>query len=367
MDDLDQTWLSKPKDAQSLQDKAFSGQKLPTRRVLQAQVDHSILLAMDTNNQLASGGLTAPDINLNDDNQWIDHEAGDDEDMSNCFLDTGWHDSINELISEHETLVADLTRPVPHKRNIPTDPKSQGQAMNSKEREHWLNAEGKEVGSLSTQGTWELVPPGKFDPKVVMGCKWVYKVKRSSTGEVLKYKARLVAQGFSQIRGVNYEETYSPVARQQTVMSMVVWANKLKVPIYQLDFVTAYLNGDIDTDVYMKQPPGHEDPTKPGWVCKMKKGLYGLKQSGRLWNIKLNDYLLKIGFTRSKSDSCMYTRHDGSDITVLSVYVDDVVYFSTNDRTRKEISQAETRIRVQDDGPGTAELVPRNGIQTKTK
>ena len=160
-----------------------------------------------------------------------------------------------------------------------------------------------EMEAMKINKTFELIelPPGQK----VIESKWVYKIKRDQNGKPIKYQARLVAQGFDQKEGVDYQETFSPVASIKTIRSVLAIANAQKMYIHCMDFATAYLNGDILEVIFMKQPKGFEDGTNK--VIKVLKALYGLKQSGRQWNNKLHTYLTKRRFKQALSDSCLYT------------------------------------------------------------
>ena len=144
--------------------------------------------------------------------------------------------------------------------------------------------------------TWDLVdlPPNAN----LVRCKWVFKTKRKADGQIDRFKARLVAQGFSQQHGVDYEETFAPVAKYKSIRTVLAIGNQLDLEIHQMDVNSAYLNGEIVEDIYMKQPEGFVSSEYPNKVCKLRKSLYGLKQSARCWNDKINSYLLVISKTQ---------------------------------------------------------------------
>ena len=136
-----------------------------------------------------------------------------------------------------------------------------------------------ELTALAKTQTWELTPLP--DGKNLIGCKWVYKVKTHSDGSLERYKARLVAQGFSQEYVIDYDETFAPVAKMTTVRTLISVAAVHQWPLYQLDVKNAFLNGYLSEEVYMRPPPGLSTP--PGLVCRLRRALYGLKQSPRAW------------------------------------------------------------------------------------
>ncbi|VVA39320.1 PREDICTED: Retrovirus-related Pol poly from transposon [Prunus dulcis] len=162
-------------------------------------------------------------------------------------------------------------------------------------------------------GTWTLVPPPPPGVNIV-GSKWIYKVKRNSYGSVSGYKVWLVAQGFSQTQGFNYSETFNPVVRHTTVRLILSLAAMHRWQLRQLDVKNAFLHGDLEEEVYMKQSPCFEDSTHPQYVCKLRKSLCGLKQAPREWNAKFTGYLPAIGFKASQSDPSLFVKKESSEI-----------------------------------------------------
>ncbi|CAL9022249.1 unnamed protein product [Prunus brigantina] len=194
----------------------------------------------------------------------------------------------------------------------------------------WRQAMKEEIDALHLQGTWLLVPnPGD---KNLIGSKWVYKIKRNPDGTVGRYKARLVAQGFSQEPGFDFGETFSPVVRHTTVRLVFSIAAMNQWKLRQLDVKNAFLHGDLEEEVFMKQPPGFEDSNHPQFVCKLKKSLYGLKQAPRAWNAKFTGYLPTLGFKSSHSNPSLFVQHTGNDIIILLLYVDDIIITGSSDQ-----------------------------------
>ena len=142
-----------------------------------------------------------------------------------------------------------------------------------------------------------------------MGCKLDYKKKIGAVGSFIGYKARLVAQGYSQNLGIDYDETFCPVIRFESIRTILALAVEHDLEVHQMDVSAAFLNGDLKETIYMKQPPGYEVPGKENYVCKLKKSLYGLKQAPRCWNHSLDSCLKQINFTQTDSDSCLYSVH----------------------------------------------------------
>ena len=187
----------------------------------------------------------------------------------------------------------------------------------------WLEAMKEELSALKSQGTWSLV--SLPDHKNLVGCKWVFKIKRHVDGSVARHKARLVAQGFSQEPGLDYGETFSPVVKPTTVRLVLAIAAQFEWPLRQLDVTNAFLHGTLQEEVFMAQPPGFSDPSNPHLVCKLHKSLYGLKQAPRAWNDRFTSYLPSLGFTSTFSDSSLFVKNLEAGIIILLVYVDDII------------------------------------------
>lgn len=204
------------------------------------------------------------------------------------------------------------------------EPTTYAEALNSAQRELWKGAMDEELSSLQEMETWTLVP--RTPEMKVVKSKWVYRIKKGPTGKIEKYKARLVAVGCTQIHGVDYFETYSPVVKLTSLRLLLALAIEDNMFMRQLDVKTAYLHGKLDEVVYMEQPAG---AAVDGMVCKLNKSIYGLKQSGRTWYRTLDAVLLKQGYRRLESERCVYLLEKGNERIVLSVYVDDMLMFAT--------------------------------------
>jgi transposase InsO family protein len=228
------------------------------------------------------------------------------------------------------------------------NPKSYSEAINSENSHQWKEAIKQEYDNLIKNETWELVELPK-DRKAI-GCKWVFKIKRNSDNTIDKYKARLVAQGFSQRKGIDYNETFSPVTRFATIRFLLAYANHYDLEIEQLDVVAAFLNGKIDEDLYMRQPQGHEVKGKEHLICKLKKSIYGIKQAPHTWNETLYKTLNSLGFTKGTVDTTVY--QDLERNIIVAVYVDDILVIGKN---RKDISEIKNKLSekfdIVDKGP----------------
>lgn len=170
-------------------------------------------------------------------------------------------------------------------------------------------------------------------------------------GEVARYKARLVARGFTQVEGIDYQETFSPIVRTQSIRILLAYATEHDLDLQQMDVCTAFLYGALDEELYMHRPEGYEDLAHPYKVLKLLKCIYGLKQSGRVWYITMHLYLLSIKFVQSNADTNVYKLTQGSSIVLLALYVDDVI-FATNDQKLLSVvkEQLSSRFDMKDIG-----------------
>ena len=197
------------------------------------------------------------------------------------------------------------------------EPNTFREADESNQREQWRAAMAEEIEALHENKTWELVP--NTGQKLV-DCRWTYKIKYKASGEVDRYKARLVARGFTQRFGVDYVDTFSPVIRMESVRAILAIASARKCELGQFDVKTAFLNGELQETIHMKQPPGFDDGTDR--VCRLKKSLYGLKQASRCWNITFVSELRRLQLKQCRSDPCVFVR-SSSPLLIVGIYVDD--------------------------------------------
>ena len=215
-------------------------------------------------------------------------------------------------------------------------------------KQEWGDAIKAEIDSLRKHDVWDLVelPEGRRP----VGSKWVFKVKKNADGSISRCKARLVAQGFSQREGLDYDETFSPVVRSESVRSVIALACKEGLSLHQMDVTTAFLNGDLKEEVYMKQPEGFASNGQEHLVCRLKKSLYGLKQSPRCWNDALDSQLKSMGFVQSVSDPCIYTS-TLDELYILAVYVDDILLAGKSEQKIAQLkSDLGRRFQLKDMG-----------------
>ncbi|GJY09393.1 retrovirus-related pol polyprotein from transposon TNT 1-94 [Tanacetum coccineum] len=210
--------------------------------------------------------------------------------------------SLNVEIEEHS--LGDLNEPTSYKA-----------AMLDSESNKWIDAMNAEIQSMMDNMVWVLVdlPPGCK----TVGSKWIFKKKTDMDGIVHTYKARLVAKGYTQLYGVDYEETFSPVADIRAIRILISIAAYYDYEIWQMDVKTAFLNGYLDEDIYMVQPEGFVDPNHPRKVCKLQRSIYGLKQASRSWNKRFDEEIKRFGFAQNLDEPCVYQKASGSNVTFL--------------------------------------------------
>ena len=206
------------------------------------------------------------------------------------------------------------------------DPETFSQAMSSKESKSWYSAMKEEMNSMTSNRIWDLVelPNGVKS----VGCKWVFKIKKDSLGNIERHKVRLVAKGFTQREGIDYMETFSPVSKKDSLQMIMALVTHFDFDLHQMDVKTAFLNGNLEEEVYMKQLKGFSSSEGEHLVCKLKKSIYRLKQASRQWYLKFHEVITSFGFEENIMDQCIYS---GSKICFLVLYVNDILS-ATNDK-----------------------------------
>jgi hypothetical protein len=217
------------------------------------------------------------------------------------------------------------------------EPANYSEAMAGPEAAEWKGAMDSEIQSMYDNQVWNLVDPQPG--RKTVGCKWIFKKKTDMDGNVHTFKARLVAKGYTQSYGIDYEETFSPVAKIKSIRIMLAIAAFYDYEVWQMDVKTAFLNGKLDEEVFMTQPEGFVDPKHPNKVCKLERSIYGLKQASRRWNICFNEKVKEFGFSNSEYESCVYVKASGSIITFLVLYVDDILLMGNDIPTLNNVKE----------------------------
>ncbi|KAG7584165.1 GAG-pre-integrase domain [Arabidopsis suecica] len=218
------------------------------------------------------------------------------------------------------------------------EPKNHVEAL---EDNFWIIAMQEELEQFERNEVWELVKrPADTN---VIGTKWIFKNKSDEKGVVVRNKARLVAQGYNQIEGVDFEETFAPVARLESIRLFLGMACILNFTVHQMDVKSAFLNGILQEEVYVEQPKGFEDMMKPEYVFKLKKALYGLKQAPRAWYERLTNFLLEKGYNRGSVDKTLFILEENKEIMMVQIYVDDIIFGSTSQKLVDQFIENMTR------------------------
>jgi transposase InsO family protein len=203
--------------------------------------------------------------------------------------------------------------------------------------EFWNKAMDEELDQIEKNDTWELVPRPK--DKNVIDTKWVYMNKLNEDGQVTRNKARLVCKGYAQVEGIDFEETFSPVARMEAIRLLLAYACSKNIKVYQMDVKSTFLNGELEEEVYIEQPEGFQLSENTYYVCKLKKALYGLKQAPRAWYSRLDKYLQQAGFRKGSADNNLYIKVSQDSILLIEVYVDDIIFGSDDDRLSQKFAK----------------------------
>lgn len=204
-----------------------------------------------------------------------------------------------------------------------SEPQSYMEAMTCEDSDEWEKAIKTELLNCSKNKIWTKVP--KPQDRKIIGCRWVFKIKLDEKGNTKSFKARIVAKGFSQIEGVDYEETFAAVATSASLRLLLTKASKESLVVKQYDVTAAFLNGMLKEEIYMRPPPGFEEGN---FVLKLDKSIYGLKQAANVWYNTFSDALHSIGFQKSKSDSCLHIYNRDSQTVFVISHVDDTLWVS---------------------------------------
>ncbi|KAG9458307.1 hypothetical protein H6P81_002815 [Aristolochia fimbriata] len=235
-------------------------------------------------------------------------------------------DPRNPIKKDFYVMTSDVSDP--NEEVLLDDPQTYEQALESKDSTAWLKAIQEELNSMDKNKVWELVelPEGR-QPK---GCKWIFKKKLKPDGTIDRYKARLVAKGFTQKEGIDYKETYSPVSAFTSIRVLLAIVAYLDLELHQMDVKTAFLNGDLEEEIYMHQPERLAVKDQGDKVCRLAKAIYGLKQSPRQWFFTFHKVITEYGFIPNLYDPCVYTQVSGGKFVILCLYVDDILFMGND-------------------------------------
>ena len=287
------------------------------------------LVNSSENSAIYQNSDSASDLPSNDQgNQDPIHGEEEEEERSGRYrsIQSIYEDSRE--IDEEEVLFISSEEPTSYEAEI--------------KEEIWRNAMKEEMESIDKNLTWVLIkPPVNCRP---IGVKWIYKVKRNSTGEITRHKARPVAKGYSQKKGKDYDEVFSPVARAESIRILLALSAQFKWKVHHLDVKSAFLNGEIEEEIYVHQPVGFIKKGKEDYVLRLKKALYGLKQAPRAWNYKLDCILKSMGFIRSVGDQAVYILKNVQDKLLVGVSVDDLIITGSN---TEGIEEFKTSMKTQ--------------------
>lgn len=238
---------------------------------------------------------------------------------------------------------------------IDEEPENYSEAASSKE---WIDAMESEIDSIVRNKTWELVE--KPIGVKTIGLKWIFKLKKKADGSVNKHKARLVAKGYVQQKGVDFEDAFAPVARIETIRLLIAFAATRGWEIHHLDVKTAFLNGDLNEEVYVNQPEGFEKKGKENRVYRLYKALYGLRQAPRAWNLKLDHVLKSMKFQRCLKETSVYLKRSEDDLLIIAIYVDDLFVTGSS---RKIIDQFKEDMSIKFEMSDLGKLTYYLGIE----
>jgi len=287
------------------------------RRLTMSTSENSGFLGVVSNDCIRRGEVHAMDEAL------VLDESSRKRVLTALSIAAGYGDILSLYALSSGVVNVDIRVPTTHK-----------QVLRSPHKVHWLAAEQAEMESFREN---EVLEPSWLPPnRKALRTKWIYTVKYDTEGRVKKYKARLVARGYEQIFGVDFDETFSPVTRLTSLRLLFALSAQLGLVAHQMDVKTAFLNAALEEETYIEVPEGVD----PGVECncfRLKRALYGLKQSPRMWNININAYLLSLGFAALPNEPCLYFRKQDSKMAIIALYVDDMVIAGSDLETVQDI------------------------------
>ena len=212
-----------------------------------------------------------------------------------------------------------------HKHLIPLN---QDHSQKQKNIPQWHKAMNEEFDVLLRNSTWTLVLPQPTQN--IIGCKWIFRVKRNLDGSIARYKAQLATKGFNQCPSVNFHDTFNPVVKPITIHVILTVVVSKGWHLHQLDINNVFLQDTIEDEVFIEQPHGFIDPQNPSYACKLRKAIYGLCQASQAWYNELHEFLLDFGFINAHMDTSLFIFHHGNLTLLLLVYVDDIILIGTS-------------------------------------
>ena len=236
--------------------------------------------------------------------------------------------SFKHLSLAHKNFIVSL--------NTTIIPNTVSEALTKRE---WKDAMREEMSALEKNKTWEIVERSKG--KNIVDCNWIFTLKYKADESLERHKARLVAKGYTQTYGVDYQETFAPVAQMNTIRILLSLVAHYNWQVLWLDVKNAFLHGDLDEEIYMNIPPGFEGNIC-NKVCKLKKALYGIKQSPRAWFGRFSKVMKEFGYKQSQGDHTLFIKHfavGGVSVTALLVYVDDIIVIRNDEREKHDVKQ----------------------------
>lgn len=311
------------------QGELVNGPRVPNqdRGSVQLSDSQSVVSSSDMDLTVHSGGSV--------NGETLDSAEGDDMELtvhSGESVGHGMLDNIDPVAcedpevgdtSEDPLLIQETTSDEFVYLSLTSEPTSYSQVLDSAERAQWEESMDAEMKAMEDNNVWKLVklPPGR----TAVGSKWVYKKKTDFDGSVTKFKSRIVAKGYSQRGGIDYHETFAPAAKFTSIRIILALAAHYDWELEQMDVKTAFLNGDLEEEIYLQQPEGRTVEGKPSWVYKLNKALYGLKQSPRAWNKKLVSVFENVGLVQSPNDPSLFMLSKSGSVMFVIVHVDDLL------------------------------------------
>ena len=323
------------------------------------------------NKNINNNNYNITNTNNNNNNKTSNNENKDNK-SNNCITDNNINaiitndkhnnvsnESTNENISRHNKINNTNQR-----KQIDTDtnnlvnssykgqklkePSNFDDIQNLDDKNEWMKSVNEELQNMEILQVYESIKEEEVPRDGnITASRWIFNYKKDSNGNIIKRKARLVAKGYTQQKGIDYNETFSPTLKPDSIRIFTALAVQCRFEIHQLDVKAAYLNAPLKETIYMKPPKGHKDYNKKIW--KLKKAIYGLKQSGRQWNEELNKYLTKIGYKRTISEPCIYLKRNKLKklTSILAVYVDDILLagFNKDIETTKKLIKNKFKIK----------------------